>query len=68
MIIVSKPNSRKNQKRSLGVFVRQNRKTIDEYVLEQTKTKRQLNDDDREKWILNDEFLYSWALHCGVNI
>lgn len=68
MSIVSKPNSRKNQKRSLRVFVRQNRKTIDEYVLEQTKTNHRLNDNDREKWVLNDELLYSWALHCEVNI
>ena len=48
-------------------FIRQNRKTLDAYIQE-TSPSSPKNDDERELWIRNDEYLYRWAKQSGVKL
>ena len=46
-------------------FIRENRKAIDEYIKSICRNCR-LNDEVREGYIMNDEYLYNWARSSGV--
>lgn len=46
-------------------FIRENREAIDEYIKSVCRNCR-LNDNEREGWIMNDEYLYNWARSFGV--
>jgi len=52
---------------SMREFIKENRKMIDRTILCACPNCR-LNDDEREKWIMNDEGLYNWARMSGVRI
>lgn len=60
--------------KSLSVFVKQNRSEIDEAIRQYCLSRGSstvggsLNDQDREKWVLNEEGLYLWARSEGVDI
>jgi succinate dehydrogenase flavin-adding protein (antitoxin of CptAB toxin-antitoxin module) len=50
-------------------FIKNNRQELDLCIrrfLDDPKYK--LNDEERRKWILNDESLYNWARSEGVKI
>jgi hypothetical protein len=51
--------------RALSRFIRDNRDTIDGYILNKVPNLRRLNDDERREWILNDEGLYRDARAWG---
>jgi len=46
-------------------FIEANRQEIDKHIRYQLPT-AQIDDDERENWILNDEYLYNWACRCDV--
>ena len=52
---------------TLRAFVKKNRKEIDEWIHYSVPALR-LNDEEREKWVLNNEGLYNWARSEGVDI
>jgi len=49
----------------LECFLFQNQDEIDEYIITICPN-CDLDNEERENWIMNDEFLYSWALDEGV--
>ena len=49
-------------------FINENRETIDAAILTACPNCTIDDDDEREKWILNDEGLYNWARAEGVKI
>lgn len=50
-------------------FIRNNRKELDAHIRKaMDKEDYVLNDNEREMWIMNDEFLYNWARREGVNV
>jgi hypothetical protein len=55
---------------TLNQFVRKNRESIDDVICDVLGTKRTPypNDEERENWVLNDEFLYNWAIQEGVDV
>ena len=54
-------------KMSKREFIKAFRAEIDLYIRNQAGNVR-LNDAERELWILNDEYLYTWARQYRVNI
>jgi hypothetical protein len=52
--------------RTVKQFVRKNRKEIDLYIGSVCRTIKSFNDELREDWIINEEFLYRWAKSRGV--
>ena len=62
--------------KSLSAFIKENRSQIDSIIIKELtrydssdfKRKIRLNDKDRRGWILNDEFLYGWALRENVKV
>ena len=46
-------------------FVQKEKREIDLYIKKKCP-QVQLNDSEREAWILNDYSLYNWALLAGV--
>jgi len=55
---------------TLAEFVRENRTRIDNiihgaYPADRMKIQ---DDDERELWVLNDEYLYEWATSEGVEL
>lgn len=54
---------------NLTTWVTKHRHTIDECVRDFTgRDDGPANDDEREDWVLNDEYLYNLALDDGVNL
>lgn len=51
----------------LETFVEENRQEIDGYI-HTTNPNQEIDDEERENWVMNDETLYSWAKFEGVNI
>ena len=49
----------------LGAFIFQNQKEIDDYI-RMVSPNCDLDNEERENWIMNDESLYNWALNEGV--
>jgi hypothetical protein len=50
-------------------FLKQNRKAIDAAIRRKLNDENyQLNDRERELWLLNDEGLYNWARSEGVKL
>jgi hypothetical protein len=52
---------------SLQQFINENREAIQSYVAH-TCPNCSLDDDELRLWILNDEWLYTWAISEGVNL
>ncbi len=55
---------------TLKQFIRDNRAELDQCIaraLGEDKNPRP-NDEERRRWILNDERLYNWARSSGVRI
>lgn len=48
-------------------FIRKNRARIDEVINAKGAT-IEINDKEREMWVLNDEGLYNWARSEGVRV
>lgn len=48
-------------RKSLMQWIRDNRTEIDAAIKRACPNTRQLNDEDRRQWVLNDEGLYNWA-------
>jgi len=55
------------RRKSLGDFIRENRRELDNAILRACPGVK-LNDEERRLWILNDEGLYLWARREGVRI
>lgn len=55
------------KKITLREFIRNNREEIDR-AIRSVCGNRQLNDEERRLWILNDEGLYLWAKSEGVRV
>lgn len=55
------------KKQSLRNWIKENKEEIDKtihIIVPEVK----INDEERRMWILNDEGLYLWAKHEGVDI
>ena len=52
---------------TLQQFIKTNRKELDE-IIRSYPNRERIDDDERELWILNDEYLYNWARGEGVEI
>lgn len=50
---------------TLSEFIRKNQAEIDR-AIRSVVSNADLDNNERENWILNDEGLYSWALNEGV--
>jgi hypothetical protein len=48
-------------------FIKENRGELDAYIKLECPNCRK-NDDEREMWIRNDEYLYNWARSRGVRV
>ena len=48
-------------------FIEQNREEIDRVILSVCPNVGEIDDDERELWVLNDEYLYTLALEAGVD-
>lgn len=55
------------KRKSVRDFIREHREELDEAIKRVVPNAR-LNDEERRKWILNDEGLYNWARSEGVRI
>lgn len=53
--------------KTLAEFIKEHRDELDEGIKRVVPNAR-LNDEERRKWILNDEGLYQWARSEGVRI
>jgi len=55
---------------TLSEFVEDNASEIDQVILGYLTPaqfeSQNIDDDDREDWVLNDEGLYTWAVDAGV--
>ena len=49
----------------LECFLFQNQKEIDDYI-RMVSPNCDLDNEERENWVMNDESLYNWALNEGV--
>ena len=49
----------------MRTFIKDNREELDQ-AIKSVCSNCQLNDAERENWILNDEGLYDWARREGV--
>lgn len=67
----------RNKSKSLTQFIKENRTQLDKAINDHlTRYDKKpfvrdivyLNDEERRKWILNDEGLYNWARSEGVKI
>ncbi len=58
---------RKTNKKSLKMWIKQNRVEIDE-VIKSVYSNCRLNDAERELWVLNEEYLYKWARSENVDV
>ena len=58
------------KKKSMREFIHWNRAEIDKEIKRNRPdlNKLELNDQQREQWILSDDNLYDWARREGVNI
>jgi len=56
------------KKKSLTVFIRENRTDIDSAIRRVIGNDARLNDRERRQWVLNDEGLYLWAKSERVNV
>ena len=52
---------------TLKEFIKRNRTEIDS-LIRSNVPECNIDNDERELWILNDEWLYKWARRCGVYI
>ncbi len=52
---------------SMREFIRLNRAEIDA-LIKRVSLVQKLNDEERRRWVLNDEGLYTWARRSGVRI
>ena len=52
---------------TLTQFIQENRSDIDSFIRSQVP-ECNIDNDERELWILNDEGLYNWALSESVDI
>jgi len=50
---------------TLKAFVKKYRRELDGYIQSAVPGARK-NDEERQLWVLNDEYLYHWALRSGV--
>lgn len=55
------------KKKSLTGWIKRHRSTIDE-VIRAEGVKGRINDEDREDWTLNNEYLYSMAERDKVDL
>ncbi len=46
-------------------FIRKNKEKLDKYI-QQAAPGSPKNDDERERWVMNDTALYAWARSEGV--
>ena len=54
---------------SMAAFINEHRGELDEYIRAAVSNPNfDIDDDEREQWIVNDEGLYRWALECGVDV
>jgi len=54
---------------SIAKFVQRHRQEIDRIILSghgMRNYRHKISDDDRKKWVLNDDYLYRWARREGV--
>ena len=51
----------------LETFIKENRKEIDAHI-NQINPGFDIDDTERELWVMNDESLYNWAENEGVTI
>ena len=56
------------EEKSLEDFIEENRDTINAAIVKKCPNCKITNDDERKKWILNDEELYNLAKSEGVQI
>lgn len=49
-------------------FISRFRRLIDQHIGNVCPNCGPLDNDEREDWIANDEYLYSWALAEGVDV
>lgn len=54
--------------KTLEEFIDENRGELDSCIRNVLGPNHDLDDDDREQWIMNDEGLYLWAKGEGVNV
>jgi len=47
-------------------FIDNNQVEIDCYIRSAAEATMSIDNDERERWIYNDEYLYNWALDSGV--
>ena len=51
----------------LETFVEENRQEIDAFI-HTVNPNSNIDNEERENWVMNDEALYNWARSEGVNI
>lgn len=49
-------------------FMSKEKKRIDKHIIDQLGKGIELDDHERELWIMNDEVLYFWAKDQGVDL
>ncbi len=47
-------------------FVQKNQREIDAFINANVGNNSNIDDEERENWVMNDEGLYGWALNAGV--
>jgi len=52
---------------TLSEFIAENRGEIDDAVRNVCGPNHDIDDDEREMWVMNDEGLYNWARAEGVD-
>lgn len=58
---------KESNRKTIAVFIAEHREELDECILKRVPNAK-LNNEERRKWILNDEGLYQWARSEGVRI
>lgn len=53
---------------TLKQFIKKNKVQLDKIIYSSTGVRVRLNDNERKKWIMNEESLYDWARDEGVEI
>ena len=52
---------------TLEEFIAERRKSIEAHIRRQVPNIECIDTEECEDWILNDEYLYNWALEEGVD-
>lgn len=55
-------------KKQISDFIAEHREELRGFVRGAVPNARYFDDDELEMWVMNDEYLYNWALREGVDI